>query len=150
MATNVFINLPVSDIDRSKAFYSALGWTLNPSFSDESGGAFVISDTIYVMILSHEKYRSFTDKEIADTSATSAVINALSVEAPEEIDALLGRALAAGAVEGKPQDHGFMRSRDFIDPDGHTWEVFWMDPIAASGDWEAVQEKYPQASAAQS
>ena len=149
MAINVFINLPVRDVEQSKAFYTSLGWTLNPAFSDDNSGALVISDTIYVMILNHENYSRFTEKQIADTFATSAVINALSVDAPEEIDALLGKALAAGAVEGKPQDHGFMRTRTFSDPDGHAWEVFWMDPIASSGDWEAVQEKYPQARSAQ-
>ncbi len=149
MATNVFINLPVTDVERSKEFYTSLGWTLNPSFSDENSGSLVITDTIYVMILSHENYSRFTDKRIADTSTTSAVINALSVDTPEEVDDLLGRALAAGADEGRPQDYGFMRSRTFSDPDGHLWEVFWMDPIASSGDWEAVQEKYPQAGSAQ-
>ncbi|TDK25797.1 glyoxalase [Arthrobacter crusticola] len=145
MASKVFINLPVSDVERSKAFYTSLGWTLNPAFSDEKAGSLEVSDSIYVMILSHEHYRQFTDKQIADTSATSGVINALSVDDPEEVDAFLDRALAAGAVEGKPQDYGFMRTRTFSDPDGHAWEVFWMDPIASSGDWEAVQEKYPQA-----
>jgi predicted lactoylglutathione lyase len=149
MITNVFINLPVTDVERSKAFYTSLGWTLNPSFSDDNTGSLMVSDTIFVMILNHGNYRRFTDKQIADTSATSAVINALSVENPEEIDSLVGRALDAGAVEGKPQDYGFMRSRTFSDPDGHQWEIVWMDPIASSGDWEAVQEKYPQAGSAQ-
>lgn len=144
MATSVFINLPVKDLQKSKDFYTSFGWTVNPSFSDDNGCCIVVSDTIYVMILTHDHYRQFTDKQIADTSTTSAVLNAVSVETPEEIDSLVEKALAAGATEGKPQDYGFMRSRTFTDPDGHSWEVLWMDPIAQTGDWSAVQEKYPQ------
>ncbi|WP_309071176.1 VOC family protein [Arthrobacter sp.] len=144
MTTSVFINLPVKDLPKSKEFYTSLGWSLNPAFSDDNAGCIVISDTIYVMILTHEHYQQFTDKQIADTSNTSAVLNAISVDTPEEIDGLVDRAIGAGAVEGKPQDYGFMRSRTFADPDGHSWEVLWMDPIAQTGDWAAVQEKYPQ------
>ncbi|MCM3689380.1 VOC family protein [Kocuria rosea] len=145
MATQVFINLPVKDVQKSQAFYQALGWGSNPNFTDENAAAIVISDTIHVMLLSHDHYRRFTSKAIADTASTSAAIHALSVEAPEQIDDLLGKALAAGAEEGTPQDYGFMRSRTFNDPDGHPWEIMWMDPIAATGNWDAVQAKYPQA-----
>lgn len=144
MATSVFINLPVRDLQKSKDFYTSFGWTLNPAFSDENAGCIVVSDTIYVMILTHDHYQQFTEKQIADTSTTSAVLNAISVETPEEIDDLVDKAIAAGGTEGKPQDYGFMRSRTFADPDGHSWEVLWMDPIAQTGNWEAVQEKYPQ------
>lgn len=142
--TSVFINLPVKDLPKSKEFYTSFGWTLNPAFSDDNAGSIVISDTIYVMLLTHDHYKQFTDKEIADTSTTSAVLNALSVDSPEEVDQLVDQALAAGATEGNPQDYGFMRSRTFSDPDGHSWEILWMDPIAQTGDWAAVQEKYPQ------
>lgn len=142
--TSVFINLPVKDLPKSKEFYTSFGWTLNPAFSDDNAGSIVISDTIYVMLLTHDHYKQFTDKAIADTSTTSAVLNALSVDSPEEIDTLVDQALAAGATEGTPQDYGFMRSRTFSDPDGHSWEILWMDPIAQTGDWAAVQEKYPQ------
>lgn len=148
MPTNVFINLPVSDLEKSKEFYTSLGWALNPAFSNDDAGAITISDTIHVMILTHEHYGRFTDKKIADTSTTSAVLNAISVDSPEEIDVVVDKAVAAGAAEGTPQDYGFMRSRMFADPDGHQWEVMWMDPIAETGDWEAVQEKYPQAAEA--
>lgn len=142
--TSVFINLPVKDLEKSKAFYTSFGWTLNPAFCDENAGCVVVSDTIYVMVLTHEHYKQFTSKEIADTATTSAVLNGISVETPEEIDQILDKALAAGATEGNPQDFGFMRSRTFHDPDGHSWEIIWMDPIAQNGNWEAVQEKYPQ------
>ncbi|MHA7217313.1 VOC family protein [Arthrobacter sp. MDT1-48-3] len=142
MSTNVFINLPVSDLATSKEFYTSFGWTLDPNFSNDDAGAVIISDTIYLMVLGHHHWALFTDKPVADTRTTSAVINALGVEDPAEIDTLVDRALAAGATEGKAQDLGFMRSRSFADPDGHAWEIMWMDPIARTGDWEAVQAKY--------
>ncbi len=142
MATNVFINLPVSDLARSKEFYTSFGWTLDPNFSNDDAGAVSISDTIFLMILTHQHWAQFTDKPVADAHTTSAVINAISVDAPEDIDSLVDRAVTAGAAEGKSQDLGFMRSRSFSDPDGHAWEVMWMDPIAQTGDWEAVQAKY--------
>ncbi|MDQ0735698.1 VOC family protein [Arthrobacter agilis] len=142
MATNVFINLPVSDLARSKEFYTSFGWTLDPNFSNDDAGAVAISDTIFLMILTHQHWAQFTDKPVADAHSTSAVINAISVDAPEEIDTLVEQAVAAGATENKSQELGFMRSRSFSDPDGHAWEVMWMDPIAQSGDWQAVQAKY--------
>lgn len=142
MTTRVFINLPVTDLATSKEFYTSFGWTLNQNFSNDDAGAITISDTIHLMILTHGHYSRFTDKPIADTRSTSAVINAISVDDPADIDTLVDRAVAAGALEGAPQDLGFMRSRTFADPDGHTWEVMWMDPIAETGDWQAVQAKY--------
>ncbi|MBE0010387.1 MULTISPECIES: VOC family protein [unclassified Arthrobacter] len=146
MSHQLFINLPVTNVEASKAFYTSLGWTLNPDFSDDNAAAIVVSETIHLMVLSHDHFRQFTSKEIADTTSTTAAIHALSVEAPEDIDSLLARAVDAGATEGMTQDHGFMRSRSFADPDGHEWEVMWMDPIAAAGDWDAVQQKYSQPS----
>lgn len=142
MAAKVFINLPVSNLAKSKDFYTSFGWTLNPDFSNDDAGAVTISDTIHLMILSHQHWTRFTDKPIADTVATSAVINAISVDDPGQIDTLVEQAVAAGASEGKSQELGFMRSRSFTDPDGHIWEVMWLDPIAQTGDWEAVQAKY--------
>jgi predicted lactoylglutathione lyase len=116
MTTKVFINLPVNDLQKSKDFYTKLGWTLNPDFTDDNAAAVTISDTIHLMILTHEHWAQFTDKPIADTATTSAVINAISVETPEDVDALANRAVAAGATEGQRQDHGFMRSRSFATP----------------------------------
>lgn len=144
MTTEVFINLPVRDLDRSKEFYTSFGWTVNPQFTNEDAAAITVSDTIYIMLLTHQHYANFTDKPVADTRATSAVINAVSAESADEVDTVVERAIAAGAVEGTPQNLGFMRSRTFADPDGHLWEILWMDPIAAAGDWEAVAKKYPQ------
>ncbi|MCU1631368.1 MAG: glyoxalase [Micrococcaceae bacterium] len=142
MATNVFINLPVSDLARSKQFYTSFGWTLDPNFSNGDAGAVTISDKIHLMILTHSHWAQFTDKQVADATTTSAVINAISVEDPRQIDTMVDQAMAAGATEGKAQEFGFMRSRAFADPDGHTWEIMWMDPIARTGDWAAVQAKY--------
>ncbi|WP_394250701.1 VOC family protein [Arthrobacter pityocampae] len=142
MPTTVFINLPVSDLERSKEFYTSFGWTLDPSFSNEDAGAITISDTIHLMILTHGHWAQFTDKPVADTRSVSAVINAIGVDAADDVDTLVEQAVAAGAAEGKAQEFGFMRSRSFSDADGHTWEVMWMDPIAQTGDWEAVQAKY--------
>lgn len=142
MPTNVFINLPVTDLARSREFYTSFGWTLNPDFSNDDAGAVTISDTIHLMILTHQHYSRFTDKPVADTRSASAVIHAISVDDPTAIDALVEQAVAAGATEGLSQDLGFMRSRSFADPDGHTWEVLWMDPIAQTGDWAAVQATY--------
>ncbi|WP_104117212.1 VOC family protein [Arthrobacter sp. B1805] len=142
MATRVFINLPVADLAKSKEFYTSFGWTLNQNFSNDDAGAITISDTIHLMILTHEHYSRFTDKPIADTHSTSAVINAIGLEESAHVDALVEQAVAAGAVEAAPQELGFMRSRSFADPDGHTWEIMWMDPIAEAGDWAAVQAKY--------
>lgn len=142
MSTKVFINLPVTDLGRSREFYTGFGWTLDPDFSNDDAAAVTISDTIHLMLLTHGHWSRFTDKPVADTRTSSAVINAISVESPAAIDTLVDRAVAAGADEGKAQDLGFMRSRSFADPDGHTWEVMWMDPIAQTGDWEAVQAKY--------
>jgi predicted lactoylglutathione lyase len=129
MATNIFVNLPVRDLDAAKAFFGRLGFTFNAQFTDETAAAMVISDTIYSMLLTHEKYAQFTAKAIADARATSEVLIALSRESRAEVDQLVDKALAAGATEPRPAtDYGFMYSRSFDDLDGHTWEIVWMDP----------------------
>ena len=129
MATSIFINLPVKDLETSKAFFGKLGWTFNPQFTDETAASMVISDTIYAMLLTHDKYRQFTDKAIADTTKTSAVLIALSVDTPADVSRIADAALAAGAKQPKPpQDYGFMQMRTFEDLDGHHWEILWMDP----------------------
>ena len=142
MATSIFINLPVKDLAASKEFYTSLGWTLDANFSNDDAGAITISDTVSVMLLTHEHWARFSDKPVADTTSTSAVINCVGLDESEEVDTLVDRAVAAGAVEGRPQSLGFMRSRAFSDPDGHAWEAMWMDPLAQIGDWGAVQTKY--------
>ena len=129
MPTNIFINLPVKDLEKSKTFVEALGWTINPQFTDETAACVVISDTIYAMLLTHDKYRQFTDKQIADATKTSEVLICLSQDSKEAVHKLVDAAVKAGASETRPmQDYGFMISRSFDDLDGHTWEVIHMDP----------------------
>jgi predicted lactoylglutathione lyase len=130
----IFINLPVNDLDASKKFFTELGYSINPQFSDENAASVVISDTIVAMLLTKPFYSTFTKKEIADATKTSEVLIALSAESREKVDELVEKALAAGgSPSGETQDHGFMYGRAFDDPDGHTWEVVWMDPAAVQG-----------------
>jgi predicted lactoylglutathione lyase len=124
----IFVNLPVADLPRAMAFYEAIGARNDPRFTDDTAACMVLSDTIHVMLLTHDKYRQFTSKEIADTNKTSAVLLCVSEDSRADVDATVGKAMKAGAKEPRPaQDHGFMYGRSFDDPDGHTWEVIWMD-----------------------
>jgi predicted lactoylglutathione lyase len=124
----IFVNLPVADVRKSTAFYQALGAKRDERFSDETASCMVFSDTIHVMLLSHDKYRQFTDKKIADARTTSEVLIAVSENSRADVDGTLARAIKAGAKEPRPsQDYGFMFQRSFEDLDGHTWEVVWMD-----------------------
>ncbi|QQX75972.1 MULTISPECIES: VOC family protein [Aequorivita] len=128
MKQQIFINLPVRDLDKSKAFYVSLGFTINQQFSDETGACVVISDTIFVMLLTHDKFKQFTPKEIADAHKTTEVLNALSVASKERVDELMELALNNGGTpNGQTQEYDFMYGRDFNDPDGHIWELFYMD-----------------------
>ena len=135
MPQAIFVNLPITHLARSTAFYEALGATKNPKFSDETSACMVLSETIHVMLLTHEKYRHFTSRPIADARATSAALIALSIDTREEVNATVDLAVAAGgqADPNPKQDHGFMFGRSVQDPDGHVWEIFWMDPAAAGG-----------------
>lgn len=135
MPKMIFINLPITDLARSTAFYGALGGTKNPKFSDETSACMVFSESIHVMLLTHDKYRHFTSRPIADAHATSAALIALSFDSREEVNATIARAVAAGgqADPNPKQDHGFMFGRSMQDPDGHVWEIFWMDAAAAGG-----------------
>ncbi len=129
MATSIFLNLPVKDLDKSKAFFRALGWDFNKQFTDETAASLVISDTIYAMLLTHKKFSEFTDKKIADTSKTAQVLIALSQDSKEAVHKLVDAAVKAGAKEPRPmQDYGFMINRTFEDLDGHVWEILHMDP----------------------
>ncbi|MEV7221774.1 VOC family protein [Streptomyces sp. NPDC093681] len=130
----IFVNLATNDLDVSKKFFTGLGWELNTQFSDDSTASFPVSDTIVVMAHTPQKYLQFTKKEIADSTKTSEVLIALSAESREKVDELVEKAVAAGgSVTGETQDHGFMYGRAFDDPDGHTFEVVWMDPAAVQG-----------------
>ena len=134
MPKMMFVNLPITQLDRSTAFYAALGATKNPKFSGDTSACMVLSETIHVMLLTHEKYRHFTARPIADAHATSAALIALSVDCRDEVNATVAGAVAAGgqADPNPVQDHGFMFGRSVQDPDGHVWEIFWMD-IAVVG-----------------
>lgn len=128
MNNQIFINLPVEDLEKSKGFYEQLGFSINPQFSDETAACVVISESIFVMLLTHDKIKAFTPKEIADAHKTTEVLNALSAESKEEVNELVDKALKSGGSEnGGPKDYGFMFQRSFNDPDGHIWEIAWMD-----------------------
>ncbi|MFJ9739787.1 VOC family protein [Streptomyces sp. NPDC101166] len=127
----IFVNLPVNDLDASKKFFTDLGYSINPQFSDDKAASVVISENIMAMLLTKPFYATFTEKEIADATKTSEVLVALSAESREKVDELVDRALSSGGTpSGSTQDHGFMYGRSFDDLDGHTWEVVWMDPAA--------------------
>lgn len=129
MTKMIFVNLPVADLPKSMAFYEALGFTNNAAFSDETAACMVWSETIMVMLLSHEKWKSFTDRPMPPATS-SEVSLALSMDSKAEVDAMNDAAAAhGGAADINPvQDLGFMYGRDLVDPDGHIWGPFWMDP----------------------
>jgi uncharacterized protein len=134
MSRLVFINLPVKDLKRSMDFFKAIGFEHNPQFTDETAACIVISEIIHVMVLTEEKFRTFTPKAIADSSKTTEVLNALSCESREEVEDLVKRAVAAGgSTYSEAIDHGFMYQHGFQDPDGHIWEIFYMDMTALPG-----------------
>ncbi len=139
MAQLIFINLPVADLPRSIAFYEAVGATKNPMFSDHTAACMVVSDVIHVMLLTHDKWRTFTDRAIPNAHASAQVLLCLSKDSREAVDAVTDKAAAAGgAIDPTPtQDHGFMYGRSYADPDGHIWEVMWMDPAAVAAGPEA-------------
>jgi uncharacterized protein len=132
MSKLIFVNLPVSDLQRSTAFYEAVGAAKNPQFCDETASCMVLSETIHAMLLTHDKFRQFTPKKVADAKATSEVLICLSADNREAVDDMVLRAGAAGGtIDPSPiQDYGFMYGRSFEDPDGHIWEVMWMDVAA--------------------
>ncbi len=128
MKSQIFINLAVKDLERSSAFYTQMGFTINPDFSDESAKCLVWSEEIFVMIMTHERFKSFATKPLADTKNNLAGLFALSVESLQKVNEIAEKALTGGGTEPKPmQDHGFMQLRTIEDFDGHTWEIFYMD-----------------------
>lgn len=143
MARMIFVNLPVTDLERSKAFYAAIGARNEPKFSNEAAAIMVISDTISVMLLTHGFYKTFITKPISDPHATSQVLLCLSADSTSDVDAMVDQAAAAGgkADPGPKQDMGgMMYGRSFEDPDGHHWEVMWMDPAAAEQGASALEQ----------
>lgn len=131
MASKIFVNLPVEDLDKSLHFYTSMGFTINPKFSDDTAACIVISNEIFVMLLTKPKFEQFTTKAVADAKDTTEVINALSIESRDLVDQLAEKALQSGGAEAKPAtDHGFMYIKSISDPDGHIWELAWMDESA--------------------
>ena len=131
MSTKIFVNLPVTDLDRSKAFFATLGYTFNPQFTDATAACMVISDDIYAMLLTKAKFKEFTRKAIADANKTTEVLVCLSTDSKDKVNKVVDTAIKAGASEARdPMDYGFMFGRSFNDLDGHIWEIIWMDPKA--------------------
>jgi predicted lactoylglutathione lyase len=138
----IFVNLPVTDLQQSRAFLEALGAVNEPRFTDETAACMTFSETIHVMILTHDKFSQFTPRPIADGNAASEVLICLSVESRESVDTAVERGAASGgtADPSPKQDYGVMYGRSVADPDGHIFEIMWMDPAAAERGAEAVQE----------
>ncbi len=128
MAKQVFINLAVKDVAKSMEFYTALGFTNNPQFSDDTGKCMVWSENIFVMIMTHEKFAGFATKPIADTKNNVAALYSLSLDSVDKVNKIMANGLKAGGIEPhEMRDYGFMQQRSIEDFDGHTWEVFFMD-----------------------
>jgi uncharacterized protein len=128
MATKIFVNLAVKNLERSKVFFEQLGFTFNPQFTDETAACMVIADDIYAMLLTHPKFKEFTKKDIAAAHGTTEVLTCLSFDSKDKVDEIIDKAVAAGGTEARePMDYGFMYGRSFNDLDGHIWEIIWMD-----------------------
>jgi uncharacterized protein len=130
----LFLNLAVSDLKRSMEFFSKLGFEFNPKFTDDKAASMIVSEEAFVMLLTRPFFQTFTDRQICDTRTSSEGLFALSCASRDEVDDIVKKAVAAGGSHARPpQDHGFMYAWSFYDPDGHHWEVVWMDPKAIEG-----------------
>ncbi|MEP7376414.1 MAG: VOC family protein [Chitinophagaceae bacterium] len=128
MATKIFINLPVKDIEKSKSFFSGLGFSFNPQFTDEKAGCMIISENIFAMLLDENYFKTFTRKKISDAKTTTEVLIAIDAASKEEVQQTIKKAKELGAeIYAEPQDHGWMYQHSFADPDGHQWEIMSMD-----------------------
>lgn len=135
----LFVNIAVTDLERAVVFFTGLGFEFDPRFTDETATCMLIGEDAYAMLLVRERFQDFTQKEIADPAEQTEAILALSAESREEVDALADKALATGgSPANEPMELGFMYGRSFQDPDGHQWEVFWMDPVAVEQGPSAV------------
>lgn len=131
MNRQIYVNLPVRDLNRSKDFFSALGYSFNPQFTDEKAACMIVGENIYAMLLTEPFFAGFTGKPVADARKSTEVLVCLSCESREEVDAMVKKAWAAGGtVPRGAVDHGFMYQHGFEDPDGHIWELAWMDEAA--------------------
>jgi predicted lactoylglutathione lyase len=139
MATQIFVNLPVKDLNKSVEFFTKIGYKFNAQFTDENATCMIISDTIYVMLLVEPFFQTFTKKQIVDATTSTEAIICLSADSRERVDELISKAVAAGATTPRdPEDHGYMYGHGYQDLDGHLWEVMYMDPAA-------VQQEQPTA-----
>jgi predicted lactoylglutathione lyase len=131
MRTKIFVNLPVKDLQKSVEFFTKLGFSFNAQFTDDTATCMIVSEDIFVMLLTHDKFKTFTPKDICDATKSTEVLVCLSVESREKVDDLVRQAVAAGGTTyNEPQDHGFMYGHGFQDLDGHIWEVIYMEPSA--------------------
>ena len=131
MPNQIFVNLPVKDLKKSMDFFTKIGFKNNPQFTDDTGACMVVSDAIYVMLLTEPKFKSFSPHPISDAKKATEVLLALSYDSRGAVDDVVRAAVASGgSTYSEPKDHGFMYQHGFEDPDGHCWEVFWMDPKA--------------------
>jgi predicted lactoylglutathione lyase len=131
MATKMFVNLPVRDLKKSIEFFTKLAFTFNPQFTDETATCMIVGEDNFVMLLTHEKFKTFTPKAICDATKSTEVLVALSSESRDKVNDMVRKAVAAGGTTyNQPQDHGFMYGHGFQDLDGHIWELFYMEPSA--------------------
>lgn len=134
MARQLFVNLAVADLPRSVAFFEKLGFAFNAEFTNEQAACMIINDGAFAMLHVPESFKSYTSKSVIDANTQVEALLAFSVDSREQVDELADKAIAAGGSPAMPpQDHGFMYVRTFLDPDGHHWEVFWMDPSGFPG-----------------
>ena len=135
MARQLFVNLPVRNLDKTVEFFTALGFSFNPDFTDENATCMIVNDGAYVMLLVESYFKTFTSKSIAPTADTAEAIMSFSLESREAVDEVIRTALTSGGTASEEaQDYGFMYTHSFQDPDGHLWEVFWMDPAGPPKD----------------
>ena len=128
MATKIFINLPVRDLDKSMVFFTGLGFSFNPQFTDEKAGCMVISDSIFAMLLTEAYFQTFTKKTVSDAKTATEVLIALDADSKEDVQQLIAKAESVGAtIYNEAQDHGWMYQHSFADLDGHQWELIYMD-----------------------
>ncbi|MES2073841.1 MAG: VOC family protein [Pseudomonadota bacterium] len=132
MSTQIFVNLPVKDLNKSVEFFTHLGYKFNPQFTDENATCMIVSESIYVMLLVEKFFKTFTKKDICDSSKSTEVLVCLSCDSRAQVDEMVAKAAAAGGtVPGEPKDYGFMYGHGYEDLDGHIWELMYMDPNAA-------------------
>ena len=131
MTTKIFVNLPVKDLKRSMEFFTELGYQFNAQFTDETAACMIVSEDIYIMLLTHPKFKEFTPKAICDATKSTEVLVCLSCESRDNVNDMVGKAVAAGGMTYAPsKDYGFMYQHGFQDLDGHIWELIYMDPSA--------------------